>query len=109
MWKGRAWAVGPGGRVVRRKRLEKEQEELLAQIRLATHTKATTLYLLFTPFPNSGEKMLENSHLVINKVTGVLNSITESLLAMVNDRYTLIKFYYKDKERSFAYLSEVPL
>lgn len=79
--------------MVRRKRLEKEQEKLLAQIRLETHTKATTLYLLFTPFSDSGEKMLENSHLVINKVTGALNSITESLLAMVNDRYTLVKFY----------------
>lgn len=93
MWKESPWAMVQDATVVRRKTPEKEQEELLvAQIRLATHTKAAPLYLLFTLFPDSGEKMLKNSHLV-NKATGALNTITQSLLAMVNDRYTLICFH----------------
>lgn len=49
------------------------------------------LYLLFTGFPGSAEKTLENSPSV-NQVTDALKAITRSLLAMVSDRYTLINF-----------------
>lgn len=57
------------------KRLENQQEEqLVTQIRLATHAKAAPLYLVFASFPGSGEKMLEDLYLVI-KVTGTLKTL----------------------------------
>lgn len=53
--------------------------------------KASPLYLLFSGFPGSGKKMLEDSPSV-NKVMDALKAITQSLLAMMNERYTLINF-----------------
>lgn len=58
---------------------------------MASHTRAAPFYLSFTGFPGSGESMLENTPSV-NKVTDFLKAVIQSLLATVNDRYTLINF-----------------
>lgn len=89
------WAMGQRSKVVRRRRSEKVAgRSVQGANKVSSQHQSSTSPPLVPCFSWLWRKMLRNSHSV-NKVTDGLKTVTQSPLALVNDRYTLISFMRK--------------